>query len=201
MMLMSLKMPQTGYDGANVVTEKKMKSTGLLEQLDNQLTQLVRAVEPHANKRAAQARFDHQLFHNHSTRLGDYLLEVQQTMAQLKQSVQNNRPDRVAWMAERIVLQMGALQRELATQSLRNSETVPVAEKENLYEKLSRHQDFERRLRDMIADRESSLAFQETLAQQQNIQRELAALEGRLQRCLQALKRIERSIEYREHGQ
>lgn len=175
-----------------------MKSAGLLQQLDTQLAQLARAVEPHANQRTAKARFDHQLFHGHSTRLGDYLLEVQQTMTQLKQSVQDNRAERVAWMAERVVLQMGALQRELATQTLRSREAEPVVEKENLYEKLSQHQDFERRLRAMIADRESLLAIQETLAQQQQLQRELAALEGRLQRCMQALKRIERSIENRE---
>lgn len=177
-----------------------MKSAGLLQQLDTQLAQLAQAVAPHANKRTAQARFDHQLFHSHSTRLGDYLLEIEQTLSQLKQSVRDNRAERVAWMAERVVLQMGALQRELATQTLRQRESPPVAKKENLYEKLAQHQDFERRLSAMIADRESLLGTQETLAQQQLLQREIAALEGRLQRCQLALKRIERSIENREHG-
>lgn len=178
-----------------------MKSAGLLQQLDIQLEQLAQAVEPHANKRTAQARFDRQLFHCHTTRLGDYLLEVRQTFEQLKQSVKDNRTERVAWMAERVVLQMSALQRELATQKLRNNEPRTVPVKENLYEKLAEHQDFERRLRAMIGDRESLLSAQETLAQQQQLQREIAALEGRLQRCLQALKRIERGIENRErHG-
>lgn len=177
-----------------------MKSAGLLQRLDEQLAQLAQAIKPHENKRTAQARFDHQLFHGHSTRLGDYLQEVQQTMLQLQQSVQDNRADRVAWMAERVVLQMGALQRELATQTLRASEARPVVEKENLYEKLSQHQEFERRLHAMIADRESLLVMQETQEQQRHLQRELAALEGRLQRCRQALKRIERSIENRERG-
>lgn len=177
-----------------------MKSAVLLQQLNTQLAQLAHAVEPHANKRTAQARFDRQLFHCHTTRLGDYLLEIQQTMVLLQQSVKDNRPERVAWMAERVVMQMGAMQRELATQKMRSNERVPAAEKENLYEKLAQHQDFERRLRAMIVDRESLLSAQETLAQQQQIQRELAALEGRLQRCLQALKRIERSIENRDRG-
>lgn len=177
-----------------------MKSTGLLQQLEMQLEQLARAVEPHANKRTSKARFDLQLFHCHTTRLGDYLLEVRQTLEQLKQSVRDNRTDSVAWMAERVVLQMGALQRELATQTLRNGEAKPATVQENLYEKLAETQGFERRLRAMIADRESLLATQETLAQQQHIQRELAALEGRLQRCLQALKRMERGIEKRERG-
>lgn len=177
-----------------------MKSAGLLLQLDTQLAQLALAVEPHANKRTARARFDHQLFHCATTRLGDYMLEIQQTMAQLKQSVKDNRPESVAWMAERVVVQMAALQRELATQKMRSSEHVPSVVKENLYEKLAEHQDFERRLRAMIHDRESLLATQDTLTDRQQLQRELAALEGRLQRCLQALKRIERGIEKREHG-
>jgi len=76
-----------------------MKSAGLLQQLDMQLEQLAHAVEPHPNNRTAQARFDIKLFHCHTTRLGDYLLEVRQTMAQLKQSVRDNRMESVAWMA------------------------------------------------------------------------------------------------------
>ncbi|MTD27073.1 primosomal replication protein PriC [Erwinia sorbitola] len=177
-----------------------MKSAGLLQQLDMQFEQLARTVEPHANKRTGQARFDIKLFHCHTTRLGDYLLEIRQTLEQLKQSVKDNRTESVAWMAERVVMQMSALQRELATQTMRSNESRAAPVKENLYEKLAEHQGFERRLRAMISDRESLLATQETLAQQQQLQRELAALEGRLQRCLQALKRIERGIENRERG-
>lgn len=175
-----------------------MKSALLLQQLEEKLEQLAQAVEPHASKRTPGARFDHQLFHCHTTRLGDYLLEVRQSMAQLKQSVKDQRTERVAWMAERVVTQMGALQRELATQTLRKGETRAEPVGVNLYEKLTEHQDYERRLRAMVADRESQLATRETLAQQQTLQREIAALEGRLQRCLQALKRIERAIEKKE---
>ncbi|WP_158783852.1 primosomal replication protein PriC [Pantoea sp. BAV 3049] len=176
-----------------------MKSAHLLAQLEAKLEELAQAVAPHANKRTPKARFDSQLFHSHSTRLGDYLEEVRQSLNQLKQSVSAQRTERVAWMAERVVLQMGALQRELATQTLRKGETREEPESENLYEKLAKHQDYERRLRAMIADRESQLALQETLAQQQTLQREIATQEGRLQRCQQALKRIERAIEKREH--
>ncbi|MEM6160619.1 primosomal replication protein [Erwinia sp. P6884] len=172
-----------------------MKSALLLQQLEEKLNQLAQAIAPHAGKRTPAARFDHQLFHCHTTRLGDYLLELQQSMAQLKQSVQDQRTERVAWMAERVVMQIGALQRELATQTLRKGETRAEPAAVNLYEKLAEHQDYERRLRAMVADRESQLATRDTLAQQQTLQREIAALEGRLQRCLQALKRIERAIE------
>ncbi|KAB8310003.1 prephenate dehydrogenase [Erwinia endophytica] len=176
-----------------------MKSAYLLEQLEEKLEELAQAVAPHTDKRTPKARFDSQLFHCRSTRLGDYLEEVRHSLTQLKQSVSAQRTERVAWMAERVVLQMGALQRELATQTLRKGEVHEVTENVNLYEKLARHQDYERRLRAMIADRESLLAGQQTLAQQQTLQREIAAFEGRLQRCLQALKRIERTIEKHEY--
>ncbi|MGB9096519.1 primosomal replication protein PriC [Erwinia sp.] len=176
-----------------------MKSALLLQQLATRLEQLAEAVEPHSNKRTPKARFDAQLFHSHSTRLGDYLLEIRESLNMLNQSVAGQRTERVAWLAERVVLQMSALQRELATQKLRKGEAVAEPVSENLYEKLAKHQDYDRRLREMIADRESQLARCETLVQQQNLQREIAALEGRLQRCLQATRRIERAIEKREH--
>ncbi|MEI2267049.1 primosomal replication protein [Erwinia sp. CGal63] len=175
-----------------------MKSAHLLDQLEAKLNELAQAVAPHANIRTPKARFDGQLFHTHGTRLDDYLQEVRQSMLLLRQSVNGQRTERVAWMAERVVLQMSALQRELATLQLRNSENRPEPEQENLYEKLAKHQDYERRLRAMVADRESQLANQQTLVQQQKLQREIAALEGRLQRCLLALKKIERAIENRE---
>lgn len=175
-----------------------MKSAHLLEQLEAKLEELAQTVAPYANQRTPKARFDSQLFHGHSTRLGDYLQEIRQSLVLLRQSVYGNRTERVAWMAERVVLQMSALQRELATLKLRSSESRPEPEPENLYEKLAKHQEYERRLRAMIADRESQLAYQETLAQQRQLQREIAALEGRLQRCLLALKKIERAIENRD---
>lgn len=175
-----------------------MKSALLLQQLEDKLEQLASAVQPHANKRTPQARFDHQLFYAHSTRLGDYLDEIRKSMVLLRQSVSDQRTERVAFMAERVVMQMSALQRELATQTLRKAEARPVPVAENLYEKLAKHQDYERRLRAMIADRESQLNTCSTLVEQQNLQRDIAAQEGRLQRCLQALKRIERAIEKRE---
>ena len=176
-----------------------MKSALLLQQLEEKLNQLAQAVEPHSHTRTAQARFDEQLFHCRATRLGDYLTEIRQSLAQLKLSVNGGRPERVAWMAERVVLQMGALQRELATQMLRKNEARSKPASENLYEKLATHQEYERRLRAMVADRESLLAACDTFAQQQTLQREIAAFEGRVQRCQQAVKRIERAIEKLEN--
>ena len=57
------------------------------------------------------------------------------------------------------------------------------------------NQEFERRLFDMKREREKRLNAAETLEEQQLLMREIAALEGRLTRCRQALDEIERVIE------
>ncbi|CQR25999.1 primosomal replication protein n'' [Yersinia enterocolitica] len=44
------------------------------------------------------------------------------------------------------------------------------------------------------------LGQQSLLSEQQKLQKELAALEGRLLRCRQALIKIERNIEKKENG-
>ncbi|OON37501.1 prephenate dehydrogenase [Izhakiella australiensis] len=177
-----------------------MKSDRLLAQLQAKLTELAERLAPVAQQRSARARFDNQLFHSQSVKLIDCLQEAERNMAQLSQAVAHNRSEQVAWSAERLVQQIAALERELATQSLRQSEPAEAEPGKTLYERLSEHQDYERRLQAMIADREKQLE-QGTSASAPQVQREIAALEGRLQRCRQALKNIERRIESRENYQ
>lgn len=121
-------------------------------------------------------------------------------MTQLKQVVEENRLQQVAFLADKLVAQISALQRELATQKIRKSNPEPREHQSDPYHKLAEHQDYERRILAMIQDRESQLGRQSLLVEQQKIQKELAALEGRLMRCRQALIRIERSIEKKENG-
>ncbi|AYN27300.1 MULTISPECIES: primosomal replication protein PriC [Buttiauxella] len=176
-----------------------MKTASLLQALDVRVADLAQAIAPISLQRASQARFDRNLFSTHSTQLKDYLSEVQANLAQLQLSVKVGKADQVAYLAEKLVAQIAALQRELATLQMRKNDPQPPVV-ENLYEKLSTHQDYERRLQTMISDRDSQLAIQTTLVGQQKIQKEIAALEGRLQRCRQAITRIERAIERRERG-
>ncbi|KOC89952.1 primosomal replication protein PriC [Winslowiella iniecta] len=177
-----------------------MKSTLLLQQLDARVDQLASSVSPLAERRTRRARFDNQLFHCQSTRLGDYLQEVRETLAQLKQCVAGANPERLSWLAERVVLQIGALQREVATQTLRRQEGMKQSPAEKLQQKLADHHEFERRLLAMLMERERQLGQQETLLQQQKMQQEMVALEARLQRCRAALKEIEREVAQREQG-
>ena len=171
-----------------------------LQALEQQLALLAQAVTPLADRPLAYSRFDRQLFQSHGTRLRDYLSEVEQNFQALRHLVEEDRAERVAFMTERLVAQIGALQREISTQALRRQEKTPVAIASDLYQKLAEHQDYERRLNLMIQDRESQLDRAVALSAQQQLQREVAALEGRLARCRQALVRLERQVEKREQG-
>ncbi|HDL7750932.1 TPA: primosomal replication protein [Yersinia enterocolitica] len=177
-----------------------MSTEKLLQVLESQIEALSAQVGPQANMPSQQARFDLKLFGNHGNRFRDYLLEVHKNMAQLKQVVAENRTQQVAFLAEKLVAQISALQRELATQKLRKTNPEPKYNKLDPYHKLAEHQDYERRILAMIQDRESQLGKKNLLTEQQKIQKELAALEGRLMRCRQALIKIERSIEKKENG-
>ncbi|MBX9444598.1 primosomal replication protein PriC [Dickeya chrysanthemi] len=176
-----------------------MDTQALLAALARQIDTLAREIEPVAARQAPRSRFDRQLFSCYGTRLGDYLDEIRHNYQYLQQYVQEQRLDRVAFMAERLLTQMTALQRELATQPLRAQEPATPAPQDR-YQKLAEYQGYERRLLAMIQDRESLLTTQSQLSEQQRLQRELAALEGRLARCRQALTKLERQIERQEQG-
>ncbi|CDG48625.1 primosomal replication protein PriC [Serratia symbiotica] len=177
-----------------------MNTHRLLQVLEQQIAALASEVTPRGDAPISQARFDAALFANRGTRLRDYLAEVQKNFTQLQTSARDNRTNQVAYLAERLVTQIAALKRELATQGLRRKNQPKEAEAVDLYHKLAEHQDYERRLSSMIQDRESLLRQQSTLAAQQKMQHELAVLAGRLMRCRQVLARIERSIEHKEKG-
>ncbi|MEI7367640.1 primosomal replication protein [Pectobacterium sp. 1950-15] len=177
-----------------------MNTHRLLQALEQQITTLAKELEPLADKAVPQSRFDRQLFSSYGTRLRDYRAEVEQNLHAIKQLVAEQRTERVAFLAEKLVSQIAALQRELATQSLRRQEQHAAPPPEDVYHKLAEHQDYERRLLSMIQDRESLLITQTLFSEQQRLQKELAALESRLSRCRQALSRLERQIERREQG-
>lgn len=177
-----------------------MSTHRLLQVLEQQIAALAAEVTPRGDAPIPQARFDAALFSNRGTRLRDYLAEVQRNFAQLQTAANDSRISQVAFLAEKLVAQITALQRELATQALRRKNQPKEVVAVDLYHKLAEHQDYERRLMSMIQDRESLLGRQTTFAAQQKLQHELAALEGRLVRCRQALTRIERSIERKENG-
>lgn len=177
-----------------------MNTGALLQTLQKQVHQLAAAVAAAPAAAVLQPRFDDRLFNTRDTRLSHCLAEVENNLALLTQAAEKRALQQVAFLAERIVDQISALQRELATLPVRERNAFNVKVEQDIYQTLARHQDYERRLVAMRRDKESLLGRQTTLAAQQQIQKELAALEGRLMRCRQALTRIERQIAQRENG-
>lgn len=183
-----------------------MNTQTLLQKLDTQVATLAADITPVAHKSSQSARFDHTLFNSHSTRLNDYLAELQQHLSQLHHVVAAQRHAQVTFLAEKIVAQISALRRELATLNLRKNTAHTTSSSKthsrkasssyDLYHQLAEHQEYERRLQEMIRDRARLLASSGIKIDQQQIQKEQIALEGRLQRCRQALQRIEYAIEH-----
>jgi primosomal replication protein N'' len=97
-----------------------LKTTRLLQTLENQLAQLAAQVAPLAHHATLSARFDRQLFRTRSTLMQDCLEEAQQHFTELRQAVEQQQLPQVAWLAERLVAQIAALSREAATWSLRS---------------------------------------------------------------------------------
>ncbi|MGB8665249.1 MAG: primosomal replication protein, partial [Serratia inhibens] len=129
-----------------------MSTHRLLQVLEQQIAALAAEVTPRGDAPIPQARFDTALFSNRGTRLRDYLAEVQRNFAQLQTAANDNRTSQVAFLAEKLVAQITALQRELATQALRRKNQPKEVVAVDLYHKLAEHQDYERRLMSMIQD-------------------------------------------------
>ncbi|MEZ2684447.1 primosomal replication protein PriC [Proteus vulgaris] len=166
------------------------------KQIDN----LAETLAPIANKKIAAPCFDTALFHRRSDSLGGYMQQIRDNFTQLIACVEAQRSLQVKFLATQILQQIEALTRELSTQTLRKQENQLTQRKKSvdLYQKLAQHQDYERRLHAMIQDRELSLTQAQSFMQQQELQKEIAALENRLARCKNALFSIEKSIEKQE---
>lgn len=177
-----------------------MHPSQLITALGAQLDELAARIDAQGHPLLQQSRFDPLLFSLRGNRLHDYLFESRATLSHLTRAVAQSRTERVAWLAQRLTDQMLALSRALATQNSRH-EHPASALAEDVYVRLAEHQDYERRLLAMIRDRDSSRIAANDLARARQLQQEIAALEGRLMRCRQALTRMEYQIERCERGE
>jgi len=89
--------------------------SGFIKTLSDQFAGLSERIRACGQHSATQSRFDHKLFHSRGTGLTDYLAESYQTLQQLTQAADHGRTEQVTWLAQRLVDQMTALARELAT--------------------------------------------------------------------------------------
>jgi primosomal replication protein N'' len=143
--------------------------------------------------------FDSSLFHCKSHLLMPCVIELEQTLNELKkyQTAHINHPQHVEYLCEKLVNQLSAIQRELDSPKLRAKESKPYHASypsiSQLYQDLAQHQEWERRLQDMLLDKNRQI---ETLPVHQRapIQQAIITLEQRLSRCQKAKQRIEKTI-------
>ncbi|MGK3130043.1 primosomal replication protein PriC [Pantoea sp. C8B4] len=136
-----------------------------------------------------QPRFDAQLFRCKGTRLADYLAELEQNLTQL--SAADTDVMRRQWLAEKVLDQIAALQRECQSQQLRTQRERPRVDPRQ--SKREEYQGYETRLLAMIEQREQHLARAETLSVQQQLIRDIEVLHERLARCRHAMHKLEMS--------
>lgn len=136
-----------------------------------------------------QPRFDAQLFRCKGTRLADYLAEVEQNLTQL--GAADTDVMRRQWLAEKVLDQIAALQRECQSQQLRTQRERPRVDPRQ--SKREEYQGYETRLLAMIEQREQHLARAETLSVQQQLIRDVEVLHERLARCRAAMHKLELS--------
>ncbi|MDI9277426.1 primosomal replication protein [Pantoea sp. EABMAA-21] len=136
-----------------------------------------------------QPRFDAQLFHCKGTRLADYLAELEQNLTQL--GAADTDVMRRQWLAEKVLDQIAALQRECQSQQLRTPRERPRVDPRQ--SKREEYQGYETRLLAMIEQREQHLARTETLSVQQQLIRDIEVLHERLARCRHAMHKLEMS--------
>ncbi len=143
--------------------------------------------------------FDESLFHCKSHLLYPCVEELEQTLNELKkfQTEKIEQPQRVAYLCDRLVNQLSAIQRELATKRLRSGESKnayssyrPISQ---LYQDLAQHQEWERRLQEMLMDKQQQI---ENMPQHRRLpaQQAILTLEQRLSRCQAARQKIEKTI-------
>lgn len=165
-----------------------MKTALLLEKLEGQLATLRQRCAPVAQFATLSARFDRHLFQTRATTLQACLDESGDNLAALRHAVEQQQLPQVAWLAEHLAAQLEAIAREATAWSLREWDSAPpkIARWQR---KRIQHQDFERRLREMVAERRARLARATDLVEQQTLHREVEAYEARLARCRHALEK------------
>lgn len=174
---------------------------GTLEQLSVQAAALDRARGEHH-----QALFDERLFHGSVRLLLPCVKEANATLETLIREEDSGRLTalRAEYLSERLLSQISAIQREIATQSIRKKEPKHYSHYQKpinvLYQELAQHQEWERRLMEMVRDKLFALDNASPFSQQQ-AQQALLSTEQRLERCRNAKIKLENQITYRERHQ
>lgn len=179
-----------------------------LDSLQPVLTQLAQHAAALDRQRGEQHQplFDERLFRCKARLLVPCTEEAQSTFDTIVREEQAKllTAGRAEYLTERLLSQISAIQRELSTPDIRRQAPrhphhfrKPINE---LYQELAQHQEWERRLMEMVRAKEQALATAPSF-QQQAAQQALIATEQRLKRCQEAKIKLEKQITYREKHQ
>lgn len=150
--------------------------------------------------------FDEQLFKSRSRLLVPCIQEAQGVTDSIAREQESGRltQARAEYLTDRLISQIAAIQRELSTVRIRSKEPKHSSYFRKpinvLYQELAQHQDWERRLHEMVLDKQRALTSAPAFYKQQ-AQQALLTAEQRLERCRAAKLKIENQITYREKHQ
>ncbi len=146
--------------------------------------------------------FDDRLFSCLSRFLCPCIQEAKNLIEQFEKEQKSGRLSsiRASHLCEKLLNQVSALQREMATLSIREKEkrfsfkqTPPLY---LLYQDLTQHQNWERRLEEKVRQIEAIFPYQTTQKNQIEIQKHLIVTKERLSRCRKAKQKIESNIAF-----
>ncbi|OCG69650.1 hypothetical protein A9G43_10405 [Gilliamella sp. Occ3-1] len=165
-----------------------MTMANLLTILQKQIDKLEQQINLANEQQFQEPYFDEQLFQTNKivTDKTFYLEKIKQTYQVLVANIKLEKVEQITFLSDKLVNQIAALTRELATQSLRKKGFQNIIA-ETLAQKHMRHLDYLRRLQEMKYELELSPEIIN--------QSKIAALDNRIYRCEQAIKKIEYEIE------
>ncbi|MCG9596810.1 primosomal replication protein [Vibrio sp. Isolate25] len=175
--------------------------SSLLEHLEREAAQLDSTRGEHYGP-----LFDQKLFRCQSKQLAPYVDETRETLDKIlmEQSSRSLTPEQAEFLSERLLCQVSAIKRELATQSLRINEPRDKSFNQqslnDLYQNLAQHQEWELRLKDLVQSKEIEHKHADARSKSLAAQT-LQSARRRLQRCQQAKVKIEKQIIYKERNQ
>ncbi|EDP59042.1 primosomal replication protein [Vibrio sp. AND4] len=150
--------------------------------------------------------FDERLFHCRSRLLTPCVKEANTTLDTIIREQDEGKLTalRAEYLTERLVAQITAIQREISTTKIRKGEIKHRSHFRKpinlLYQELAQHQEWARRLREMVLEKQHAVEVAPSFARAE-AQKVLIATEKRLERCEAALLKLENQITHREKNQ
>lgn len=200
--------------------------SALLSKLNTAIAQLslkAAAVDQHNTQLKSHKLFKEQLFFSEtsfvsqSDKYADYASEIKENIEKLSRLFASHKDILSQSILEKIEEQISSLVNALNANTFMHNEasnhakhikevkkqryqkmTRSIVESSQvLYQSLSEHHEFERRLLDMLTNKQNELALANS-ANSGAISQQVLVLHQRLGRCRQAISKIERSIELQE---